>query len=132
MSRTSTGKAYEKEAREILESQGWLVEKAINKTIFLGPGKIISVAHDFFHCFDLIAKKLGEKTRWIQVSVWEKASQKRKDLASFPATLAYDSVEIWGRVRRGGKPHFRVLKADQDFEWKGDVEMVLRKEKKAA
>jgi len=67
VSTISRGKSYEREAIKILEKQGWLVEHAVNKTVYTG-GRIISIAHDFFHMFDIIAKKPAFTTRWIQVS----------------------------------------------------------------
>jgi len=125
MSNLSRGKTYEREAVKILESQGWLVEKAINKTVW-NKGKVFSIAHDFFGMFDIIAKKPGHTTRWIQVSTWEQSSVKRNQLLNLNWTKDYDSVEIWARVRRGKTPHFRVLLASEGFEWLGVSELIIR------
>lgn len=126
MSNLSRGKTYEREAIKILEKQDWLVEHAMNKTIYI-KGRIMSISHDFFHMFDIIAKKPGYTTRWIQVSTWEQSSTKRKQLFSLNWTTDYDSVEIWARVRGGIKPGFRILHAKNGFEWDGlDVELVVK------
>lgn len=116
MSKRSNGAKYEKEAKAILEAQGWLVERAFPKMVTIGPGRIISTSHDFFGAFDLIAKKAFYPTLWVQVSTWEMISVKKKQVSSFPWTPKQDRVEVWGRVRGRGA-HFRVLQAQPNGEW---------------
>lgn len=125
MSNLSKGKSYEREVVKILEKQGWMIEKAINKTVW-NKGKVFSIAHDFFGMFDIIAKKAGHTTRWIQVSTWEMSSVKRNKLSSLNWTTDYDSVEIWARMRHQRIPHFRVLHSDDGFEWRGGLELILK------
>jgi hypothetical protein len=126
MSNASKGKAYEREAREILESEGWLVEKAIPKTQWVGPGRQIAIAHDFFNCWDLIGKRKEHKTLWVQVSTWEMVSVKRKQVASFPWTSAHDEPVIYARVR-GRNAHFRLLYGRNGYEWIGDIKMLCKR-----
>lgn len=125
MSNLSKGKGYEREAVKILEKQGWLVEKAINKTAW-SKGRVFTIAHDFFGMFDLIAVKPREATRWIQVSTWEMSSVKRKQLFNLNWLPDYHSVEIWARRRGHKPPHFRVLYADDGFEWRGGLELIIK------
>jgi len=58
MSSISKGRMYENKSKQLLESQGYKVEKPV-WTKFTGK--------DFFGYFDLMAIKKGEKMLWIQV-----------------------------------------------------------------
>ena len=132
MSSEARGSSYEREAREIMESWGYVVEKAIKKAVWIkrkGRPTPISIAHDFFGAFDLIGKKLGMPTLWVQVSTWDEMSHKRKQVAGFPATAGIDDVALFGRVRGGRSPHFRVLWSKDDFLWTGATALVLRRPK---
>lgn len=138
MSARDRGNAYEKEVKAILEEKGYVVERALPKLVWI-PGRKapISQSHDFFGCWDLIAKKAGERTLWIQVSTWEHFSDKRKQIvkAGFPINHDVDCCAIFSRMRGGkggGKPHYRVAYAEQDFEWNGATALVIRKPKKNA
>lgn len=119
MKSTAKGNAYEREVRDILEAQGWLVEGQHRKVMWIkdkytGQMKMIMSGRDIFGC-DLIAKKAGEKTRWIQVSTVTQKSAKEKQICVFPWTLEHESPELWLRI--DGKRAFRVflMMVNQEF-----------------
>lgn len=121
------GKRFELEVRKILEAQGWTVETAINKTIFI-KGRIISVAHDFFGLWDGMAVK-GPEIVFYQVSMWDRMAEKVKKVKESP--IHWPGVvhcAIWGRIE-GRNPHFRVVRGKTDWVWDGMVEMVLKEKK---
>jgi len=111
MKSTQKGNQYEKEVKTILESQGWMVEGQHRKVMWIrdfktGQMKMIMAGRDIFGV-DLIAKKKGERTRWIQVSTLTQKSAKQKQVMVFPWTLEHESVELW--LRLDGKRSFRVF-----------------------
>lgn len=111
MKSTQKGNLYEKEVKTILESDGYLVEGQHRKVMwirdkFTGAMKMIMAGRDIFGV-DLIAKKLGERTRWIQVSTLSQKSAKQKQVLIFPWTLEHESVELWLRLE--GKRSYRVF-----------------------
>lgn len=111
MKSTQKGNLYEKEVKTILEADGYMVEGQHRKVMWIrdkytGAMKMIMAGRDIFGV-DLIAKKLGEKTRWIQVSTLSQKSAKTKQVMVFPWTLEHESVELWLRLE--GKRSFRVF-----------------------
>ncbi|SRR5260221_180860 len=111
MKSTVKGNLYEKEVKTILEGDGYLVEGQHRKVMWIrdkytGAMKMIMAGRDIFGV-DLIAKKLGERTRWIQVSTLSQKSVKQKQVLIFPWTLEHESVELW--LRLDGKRSFRVF-----------------------
>ena len=127
MSNVSKGKQYEKEVQKILESKGYIVERAFNKTVWLARGRVISVAHDFFGQWDIIAKKFDEPTLWVQVTVWEMVSAKKKKLSEcgYEWNSDFDCPVIYARIR-GRNGHFRVLYGKDGYEWQGETELVKK------
>ena len=110
-SSTTKGNTYEREVRDILRSQDWLVEGQHRKVLYIrdkftGQMKLIMAGRDVYGC-DLIAKKKGQKTRWIQVSTVPQKSTKQKQVLAFPWTLEHESVELWLRLE--GKRTYRVF-----------------------
>lgn len=68
--RIAAGKRFEKQIADFLVSLGWRVERANPKLMFLGPGRMISKAHDFFGNTDHIAVHPGVPfTLFIQASL---------------------------------------------------------------
>lgn len=98
MNNYKKGNLYEREVKKILENLGWIVEGQHRRIMFL-KGKLIMVGRDIFGC-DLIAKKLGEKTRFIQVSTKVNKSGKIKQVNNYPWNYEHDMVEIWLRQNR--------------------------------
>lgn len=119
MKSTQKGNQYEKEVKTILENDGYTVEGQHRKVMWIrdyktNQMKMIMAGRDIFGV-DLIAKKRGERTRWIQVSTLSQKSAKQKQVMLFPWTLEHESVELW--LRLDGKRTFRVfiLSADGIF-----------------
>lgn len=127
--RAAQGKGYEKEVKDILTSEGWEVEQAINKTIFIGPGRIISVAHDFFNLWDIMAVNNSPTLHFIQVTVWEEVSHKIKKIEDSIIDWTKWNCAIYARMRQGRNPHYRVLEAKDNFTWVGGVKMVTKAKK---
>lgn len=126
MSKRSKGNTYEKEVQRILESEGWLVERALPKFVYIPGRKFpISTSHDFFSAWDLVCKKANNPTLWVQVSTWEHASTKREQVKNFPWTPGVDLCAIYARVRGRGA-HFKVLYAHHGYEFRGDLQRVIK------
>jgi hypothetical protein len=104
------GNQYEKEVVFILEYEGWQVfrqHKKIQGMIMTPKGLFPRmVGADVFGC-DIIAKKAGEKTLWIQVSTVDNKSAKEVQVRKFPWTYMYEDPQLWLRIK--GKKSFRVF-----------------------
>jgi hypothetical protein len=103
MSAVSKGYQWQKEVAHILRGLGY-------RTI-TAP-RVMGMKQDFFGAWDLIGKKAGAKTMWVQVSGAKQLWAKRKQVSEFPVG-PYDDCLIALRVRMGEdkdypKPHFRV------------------------
>lgn len=114
MNSKAKGSGYEREVRDILECDGYKIFRCHRKPIFIN-GKMLTMGADIFGC-DIVAKKAGEKTRWIQVSTVENKSKKEKQVMEHPITLEHESLELWLRI--DGKKAYRrfvaVRAASQD------------------
>jgi len=119
------GAAIELQAIKLLEAEGYTVHRSVRTGVRRGA-KWISHSNDVFGCIDLVAKKKGERTRWIQVTAHSGIGRKKADLAEVPWDPLFDSVEIWrwvgGRARRHkgtgemlGRQYFQVYHHDDGF-----------------
>ena len=120
------GVRIEARAKRCLEQQGYTVHRTI-RAPYYARGAWGSNSNDVFGCIDLVAKRAGERTRWIQCMSGRHVGAKRRDLAAIPWTLEHDSVEIWRWVPGTGKridgrtgaprvtQYFQVYRADFDF-----------------
>lgn len=120
------GAVIERKAISILKSEGYIIHRAVRTGQWRG-GKYHSQSNDVFGCIDLVAKKFGERTRWIQVTAHSGIGQKKDDLAEVPWDPAHDNVEIWRWVgskhgklnKRTGEPlidmYFQVYKMDEEY-----------------
>lgn len=132
MDKRAKGKRLEKMASAILEVEGYFVERANPKLMFIGPGKVISQSHDFFGKWDLICvpksklhtKKLRAFIRFIQVSVWETLSMKLKQVKDFPQGPYTTEIWLWHKEGRNG--NFRVL-FGPEYKWLGNTLEPIRK-----
>lgn len=100
MSRKSSyqkGNKYENEVKKILEQQGWQVFKQHRKPMFI-KGNLIMAGCDIFGC-DIVAKKEGELTLWIQVSTEENLHKKIQQVKEFYWNTEHERVEIWCRIK---------------------------------
>lgn len=103
MKTTEKGNQFEREVKAILERQEWKVFRQHRKPLFI-KGRMITVGADIFGA-DIVAKKQGQKTRYIQVSTVENKSKKETQLLEHPITLEHEDIELWLRV--DGKKAYR-------------------------
>ncbi len=100
---SNKGAAIELLAIKHLEGLGYTVHRCVRTGMRRGS-RWISQSNDVFGCIDLIAKKTGERTRWIQVTADGGIGRKKDKLDAVPWDGLFDSVEIWrwvgGRSRR--------------------------------
>lgn len=129
--RTNTsakGTAIELTAIKMLEAEGYTVHRCVRTGIKRGS-MYISQSNDVFGCIDLVAKKRGQRTRWIQVTAHSGIGKKKADLDEVPWDPLFDDVEIWrwvGGQRRKHKTtgewldrqYFQVYRLDEDYELK--------------
>lgn len=125
MNTRTKGKKLEKIAKEILESEGYIVEFANPKLCFIGPGKVITKAYDLFGKWDCLAVKENSQLRFIQVGVWDHHSTKIKQVRGFP-TGNWDQ-EIWLWCSQGKNSHFKVCRWANNFEFRGECKMKIKK-----
>lgn len=94
---SESGRLKEQYAIEALEAAGYKVERCIRHTVKRrdDPSQYIHLPTDFFGCIDVIAKKYGERTRWVQVTSADSVARKIRDLSEVPWDPRVDSVEIW-------------------------------------
>lgn len=125
------GKKLQKKVTEILESDNYITEQCNPKLLFIGPGRVRSKKHDFFSAWDVIAicKQSLRLPKWIQVSVWEKASEKKLQVKNFPIGIQFYSEEIWLWYAQGKNGHFRILRRTEGYDWKGECKMPIKKRK---
>ena len=122
---SSKGTAIELAAIKVLEAEGYKVHRCVRTGVKRGPF-YYSQSNDVFGCIDLVAKKKGTRTRWIQVTAHSGIGQKKADLAEVPWDPHFDSVEIWRWVGGGARKHkttgdwlerqyFQVYHLDQGY-----------------
>jgi hypothetical protein len=130
VNRSAKGTAIELAALKLLEAEGYKVHRCVRTGVKRGPF-YYSQSNDVFGCIDLVAKKKGERTRWIQVTAHSGIGKKKADLAEVPWDPLYDSVEIWRWVGGGTRKHkttgewlarqyFQVYHLDDGFELRPD------------
>ena len=131
VNRAAKGTAIELTAIKMLEADGYKVHRCVRTGVKRG-NLYYSQSNDVFGCIDLVAKKQGERTRWIQVTAHSGIGQKKADLAEVPWDPLFDSVEIWRWVgsKRGRKDkrngdilddlYFQVYHHDDDYGLRAD------------
>ncbi len=122
---SAKGTAIELAAIKLLESEGYKVHRCVRTGVKRGPN-YYSQSNDVFGCIDLIGKKRGERTRWIQVTAHSGIGQKKDDLAQVPWDPLFDCVEIWRWVGGQARKHkstgemlerqyFQIYSYDDEF-----------------
>jgi hypothetical protein len=101
---SSKGTAIELAAIKVLEAEGYKVHRCVRTGVKRGLF-YFSQSNDVFGCIDLVAKKRGTRTRWIQVTADGGIGRKKADLAEVPWDPAFDSVEIWRWVGGNARKH---------------------------
>lgn len=132
---SAKGTALELSAIKILEAEGYKVHRCVRTGVKRGPF-YYSQSNDVFGCIDLVAKKRGARTRWIQVTAHSGIGQKKKDLEEVPWDPQHDSVEIWRWVGGATRKHkstgvpldrqyFQVYHLDYGYELRKDDRIPL-------
>ncbi len=131
VNRAAKGTAIELTAIKMLEAEGYTVHRCVRTGVKRG-NMYYSQSNDVFGCIDLVAKKHGERTRWIQVTADSGIGRKKDDLANVPWDPLFDSVEIWRWVgsKRGRKDkrtgetlddlYFQVYHHDEEYALQSD------------
>src|SRR5581483_10985300 len=130
VNRSKKGTAIELAALKLLQAEGYTVHRCVRTGVRRGP-LFISQSNDVFGCIDLVAKKRGQRTRWIQATADGGIGRKKADLAEVPWDPLYDSVEIWRWVggpsrkskvtgQRLARQYFQVYHMDDGFELRPD------------
>jgi hypothetical protein len=132
---SSKGTAIELAAIKVLEAEGYKVHRCVRTGVKRGPF-YFSQSNDVFGCIDLVAKRFGARTRWIQVTADSGIGRKKKDLDEVPWDLEHDSVEIWRWVGGNARKHkttgdwlerqyFQVYHLDHGYELRKDDRIPL-------
>lgn len=125
VNRSAKGTAIELQAIKLLEAEGYKVHRCVRTGVKRGPF-YFSQSNDIFGCVDLVAKKHGQRTRWIQVTADSGIGRKKKDLDEVPWDPLFDSVEIWrwvgGNTRKNkttgkwlARQYFQVYHFDDGY-----------------
>lgn len=126
MSDAEVGREIELRAVHLLEAQGYRVHRSVRTAVRL-RGRWMSHSNDVFGCVDIIAKRAGERMRYIQVCT-ASIGRKKEKLALVPWDADRESVEIWRWVGgtgkridgRTGEPrarlYFQVYRLERGFE----------------
>lgn len=132
---SSKGTAIELAAIKVLEAEGYKVHRCVRTGVKRGPF-YFSQSNDVFGCIDLVAKKRGERTRWIQVTAHSGIGKKKADIDEVPWDPTHDSVEIWRWVGGASRKHkttgdwlerqyFQLYHLDHAFELRKDDRIPL-------
>ena len=128
MSSSDDGAEIERHAIRILKAHSYAIDRATRKPRWTKKGWRNPQANDFLGCVDIIAKKKGERMRFIQVTKGRNVGRKKKRLATVPWDTQFESVEIWRWIGGAGKRkdgrnnklrarmYFQVYRLDRDFE----------------
>lgn len=115
------GREAEARCEAILVEQGYKVHRTVRSSHY-------GLANDIFGCIDIIAKKRGERTRWIQVTAGGGIGEKVEDIEEMADAWDpdLDSVEVWmwkgikqkkgvTRARWESKRYFQVRRRERDY-----------------
>ena len=99
--------------KKYLEDHNWEVENFTPMTIkriHPGNNKVFwqRIRFDPFD-IDLIAKKIGEPTLWIQATLDSSLGRKMEKLSSHPWHPEHDQVEVWAKREPGKIDVFRLV-----------------------
>lgn len=98
------GQVVELTAIKVLEAEGYKVHRCVRTGVKRGPF-YFSQSNDVYGCIDLIAKKIGERTRWIQVTADSGMGRKFEEMLTIPWDIDHDTVEVWRWVGGQKRKH---------------------------
>jgi len=118
-----TGNDFQDYIQKWLEEKGWVVhnQKTVSRAIPI-KGKVVWVSQrqDIWGCLDLIAKKSGKFTLFIQATTHTGRGKKERDLMTVPWGDA-DEVQIWMKRDKGHIDMFHLDDAFEKFEEFGKI-----------
>lgn len=126
MNTSGKGARIERIAIKHLRSEGYRVHRTLRSAVRYRR-RFVSNGNDLFGSVDLLAKKGGERMKYIQVTATRDKSRKAKRLLEVPWDCSMESVEIWRWVGgkgprmdgRTGQPrprfYFQVYRLDSGF-----------------
>ena len=106
----AAGARFEDKCKKFLESLGWTADKARQAVKFIGPGRAVGTANDFFGCVDVMAVNPDKNyTLFVQCTKDSGVGRKKRDLEAVRWNLDSQRVQVWLPLQgmRGG---IRVLR----------------------
>lgn len=128
------GCSIENHAVRHLEACGYVVHRCIRNGVYRA-GHWYSAGNDIWGCIDILAKRRGERIRFIQVTSGAHIATKRRQLDAVPWDPEWECVEIWRWIpaKRGGLPgHFQRYLLDEGYTLDHSNRVIPRKPAKAS
>ena len=133
---SAKGTQIELAAIKLLEAEGYKVHRCVRTGTRRGP-IFVSQSNDVFGCIDLVAKRRGERTRWIQVTADSGIGRKKAEMLEVPWDSLHDSVEIWrwvgGNIRKHKttgelleRQYFQLYRLENGFALEPGQRVLLR------
>lgn len=116
--RARKGRELELLALTTLRADEWTMHRTIRNSYVTAKGPR-SNGNDVFGAVDLIGKKAGQRTLWVQVTSHTTVGDKITALQAIPWDVRFDDVQIWRWVGSEGKRdsmYFQVYRLDCGFE----------------
>lgn len=119
MNTTGKGLRVERQAMKVCEAIGYRIHRTHRSIARTKHGPRSNV-NDLFGCIDLVGKKPGHPTRWLQVTSQASVAAKIRELEDIPWDDVFDDVEIWQlKPAEGGEPaYFQVYKRREGYEYR--------------
>lgn len=95
MSNRAKGNLHEKKVADFLKAQGYLVERSFGKPGWRPGRGLVFCARDLFGAIDILAIKVPDEVRMIQVTSGAVAVRKAKAFGVWP------KAEVWEHLRAG-------------------------------
>jgi hypothetical protein len=116
------GRKLELAAAKHIQGQDWKVHRTIRNSYQTAAGPR-SNGNDVFGAVDLIGKKSGERTLWLQITKHTTVRDKIEALEAIPWDDRFDDVQIWRWVGAEGKRDshfFQVYKRSEGYEFRAE------------
>lgn len=95
ISKRKKGSENELKIQKFYESQSYIVHRAYPSFVKTKTGVFVR-SNDVFTIFDMICKKKGKNTRWVQVTTGPRKAEKEAKVKAFPDIWSgNDVLELW-------------------------------------